>query len=66
MVFLGFMQFSVLSLCFIILTTFPYEVSSRVSFGRSHNGVNPLLDDGICSSAVIVHGYKCQELQVIR
>ncbi|KEH22048.1 putative triacylglycerol lipase [Medicago truncatula] len=64
MVFLGFMQFSVLSLCFIVLTTFPYQASSRVSFGRNQNGVNPHLDDGICASAVIVHGYKCQELQV--
>jgi len=65
MVFLGFMQFSVLSLCLLVLTTFPYQASSRVSFGRNQNGVNPHVDDGICASAVIVHGYKCQELQVI-
>ncbi|XP_045797196.1 triacylglycerol lipase 2 [Trifolium pratense] len=64
MVLLGLMQFSVLSLCFLVLTTFPYQVSSRGIFGRKPNGAYPSLDDGICATSVIVHGYKCQELQV--
>jgi hypothetical protein len=65
MVLLGLTKFSVLSLCFLVLATFPYQVSSHGSFGRKPNGAYPPLDDGICATSVIVHGYKCQELQVI-
>ncbi|KAL1352702.1 hypothetical protein HN51_016698 [Arachis hypogaea] len=42
--------------------------SSRGSLGRKNGATTfpPSLlgDDGICASSVVIHGYKCQELQV--
>lgn len=62
------MHFSAFSLCLVVLTTFPHQAqaSSRGSFGRKQVGVYPSMDYGICASFVIVYGYKCHELEVIR
>lgn len=52
--------------CLLVLTTtmfYEVEASSRGWFGRKQVGVYSSMD-GICASSVIIHGYKCQELEV--
>lgn len=56
-------------LCFLLVsTTLPYhqaQASIRGFFGRKHVDDSYPPMEGICDSSVILHGYKCQELEVI-
>lgn len=56
------------ALCVLVLVVEPHfaQSSSRGSFMPNKALVSPPpLTHGICASLVIIHGYECQELQVI-
>ncbi|OIW14448.1 hypothetical protein TanjilG_15361 [Lupinus angustifolius] len=57
------MGFSALTLSFLLLAFVPHQLhaSNHGLFGTKYVTTNV---DGICTSSVIVHGYKCQELEV--
>lgn len=61
------MQLCVFFLLFLVVVTVFHQVqaSNFGSFSRKQVGIYPTMNDGICASSVIVHGYKCQEIQVI-
>ncbi|XP_057437499.1 triacylglycerol lipase 2-like [Lotus japonicus] len=64
---LGLMHFAIFTvLCLLVLTCVPYqaEASTRFFFGRKPHVDVFASEDGICASSVLVHGYKCQELEV--
>ncbi|KAF7819441.1 triacylglycerol lipase 2-like [Senna tora] len=56
---------SFFSICLLVIAGEPHpSLASRTGFFRhKYADVEPP-PDGICASSVIVHGYKCQELQV--
>ncbi|KAI5446462.1 triacylglycerol lipase 2 [Lathyrus oleraceus] len=67
MILLHLMQLCVFFLLFLVVVTFFHQVqaSNFGSFSRKQVGIYPTMNDGICASSVIVHGYKCQEIQVV-
>ena len=50
---IGLLGSITLSLCFFVLELVPHQAQ----------GEDPSLD-GLCTSSITIHGYKCQELQV--
>lgn len=64
MMFIRVMHVSFIMLvCFLIKNDFSNQVHalSGDSFTRKQIEV----DNGICASSIIIHGYKCEEIQVI-
>ncbi|KAI4350526.1 hypothetical protein L6164_004975 [Bauhinia variegata] len=58
----GLLGFGALTL-FLLVSLASVPPQAFASFGRRHLAQDPPVD-GICTSSVIVHGYKCQELEV--
>jgi lysosomal acid lipase/cholesteryl ester hydrolase len=61
----GLLGLAAWSFCVLVLAVQPHRAygSIRGSFGIN-KGVVASPANGICASSVIVHGYKCQELEV--
>ncbi|KAJ1391590.1 AB-hydrolase lipase domain [Sesbania bispinosa] len=65
MALLNLCYFSAWTLCLLFLATEPYHVQIWVDGSSDRKNVADLPSkDGICASFVVVHGYKCQELEV--
>ncbi|XVE84141.1 hypothetical protein DITRI_Ditri16bG0145900 [Diplodiscus trichospermus] len=59
------LSFVLLSFCLLVLVVEPHRAygSSRSSFGLN-NGAAGSAVNGICSTSVTIHGYKCEEHEV--